>query len=441
MSDISDKIPKETQTVAAIMAYHKKRGDSEPSRGYLGASIIGHSCKRYLWYTFRQCCKEDIPGRVYRLFETGDLAEERFVKELRAIGCEVHEDMGEHCSHAQYEVSAIGGHFSGHMDGCACGIPEAPKTWHVLEFKTHNRKSFTKLKKDGVKKSKPVHYAQMMAYMHLTGMKRALYLAVDKDTDELYSERVKYDKEAAMDLMTRAVRIINSTEAPAMVSERPDYYECNWCSARDICRGTADSVLPLPSISCRQCCYATPVMDGVAAWKCESSNRGLSESDQDKACEHHLVLPDMLPFAANREYVTGDSGEPYVEYTYDDGSTFRNGRGAHAYSTAELTKLSHDAIKNPMVKTAKEQLGVSVGYCDKDDVMGRYPVEDCRLVWSGSVAGLGEAWKKAYGEEIAESTMLKRHQDLGYNAGEFDKGRLAIHWTENNQAEIRESKE
>ena len=158
MTDLTQYIPEQSKTVAAIFAHHKKTGDAEPVRGYLGASIIGHHCERYLWYCFRQCCKPDFSGRMYRLFETGDLEEPRFIRELRAIGCTVHDtdENGE-----QFEVSAFGGHFSGHMDGCALGIPEAPKTWHVLEFKTHNAKSFRGLVKKGVKESKPQHYAQI----------------------------------------------------------------------------------------------------------------------------------------------------------------------------------------------------------------------------------------------------------------------------------------
>jgi hypothetical protein len=438
VSDIADKLPKETQTVAAIMAYHKKRGDSEPQRGYLGASIIGHSCERYLWYTFRQCCKEYISGRAYRLFETGDLAEPRFVKELREIGCTVH-DTDENGD--QWEVMEHGGHFSGHMDGAALGIPEAPKTWHVLEFKTHNNKSFAALKKNGVAKSKPMHYAQMMAYMHLTGMKRALYLAVDKSTDELYSERVKYDKAEAERLMQRAFNTIVRTDAPERISKRSDYYECNWCSARDICWGDPLSVLPVSSVSCRQCCYATPVMNGVAAWECTKHERGLSVSDQDKACKHHIALPDMFSSSCRAEFIVEDSGDEYVEHTLDDGSTFRNGTGSGAFSTAELAKIPHSALGNTMVETAKEKFGATVGDCSDDDVMARYPKEDCRIVWEGSVSCLPDAWRKEYGKDIASSTMEKRHRNFEYNAGEFTRGRLAIHWTETNKAEIRESKE
>ena len=230
MSDLN--LPKDSATVTAIYAVYKKRGDAEPDRGYLGCSELGHSCERYLWYKFRKLCKPTFDGRMYRLFDTGNWEEGRFVEDLRSIGCTVHDTDD---NDNQFAVSALNGKLSGHMDGCALGIPEAPKTWHVLEFKTHNYKSFRKLVKEGVAKSKPQHYCQIQLYMHLSGMTRALYLAVDKDTDELYSERVRYNQEEALSLMDRAKRIIESSSPPERIATREDYYECSWCAAKSIC--------------------------------------------------------------------------------------------------------------------------------------------------------------------------------------------------------------
>ncbi len=311
MGDISELIPQDSQTVKAIYAAYKQRGDAEPKRGYLGASIIGHPCERYLWYCFRQACKPDFDGRLYRLFETGDLEEARFAKDLRAIGCEVHEV--DPSTGQQFEVSGFGGHFSGHMDGCALGVPEAPKTWHVLEFKTHNNKSFVKLNKEGVQKAKPQHYAQMQAYMHKTGMTRALYLAVNKDTDELYSERVRYDRAFCENIMERAERVITSTTPPAKISKRRDYYECKWCDANEVCWG-GEKALPITSISCRQCCFATPKMDGKARWECDKHGRSLSQTDQDKACDDHLILPGLIASAEPTGHGLVD-GKDYIEFT------------------------------------------------------------------------------------------------------------------------------
>ena len=169
--------PPANPTIDAIYQWHESR-QSSGGRGHLGASQIGAPCERALWYQFRWALKVRHAGRLLRLFETGNLAEPRFVAELRAVGVEVHEinpDTG-----AQFSVSAVRGHFGGSMDGVALGLLEAPKTWHVLEFKTHSAKSFAALKKDGVEKSKPEHAAQMQVYMHLAGLERAFYLAVNK---------------------------------------------------------------------------------------------------------------------------------------------------------------------------------------------------------------------------------------------------------------------
>lgn len=48
----------------------------------------------------------------------------------------------------------------------------------------------------------------MQIYMALTGMTRAMYLAVNKDNDELYSERINADPEAARRLLNKAAQII-----------------------------------------------------------------------------------------------------------------------------------------------------------------------------------------------------------------------------------------
>lgn len=169
---------------------------------------------------------------MYRLFDTGNWEEGRLVEDLRSIGCTVHDTDDDD---KQFAVSFLDGKVYGHLDGCALGIPEAPKTWHVLEFKTHNDKSFKKLVKDGVRDAKPQHYCQMQLYMMGTGMTRAIYLAVNKDTDELYTERVRFNQSECDCLLDRAWHVINDPEPPERISKRQDYYECQWCAAKSIC--------------------------------------------------------------------------------------------------------------------------------------------------------------------------------------------------------------
>ena len=159
----------------AIFAAYEAQASSG-FRAHLGASLIGKECERALWFDFRWTTVHRHPGRLLRLFETGQLEEARLVRNLRSIGATVLEVDPE--TGRQIRVQAHGGHFGGSLDGIALGLPEAPKTWHVLEFKTHSAKSFNDLAAKGVRGSKPQHFAQMQTYMHLTGLTRAMYVAV-----------------------------------------------------------------------------------------------------------------------------------------------------------------------------------------------------------------------------------------------------------------------
>ena len=436
-------MPKNSQTVDAIYARYKKVGDLEQPRGYLGASIIGHPCERFLWYTFRYCCKPEFSGRMYRLFDTGEKEEARFVADLRAIGCTVHDTV--EGQKEQFAVSAIGGHFGGHLDGCILGLPKAPKTWHVLEFKTHNAKSFAKLTKDGVEKAKPQHYAQCQIYMHLTGMTRALYLAKNKDTDELHSERIRYDKKHAEQLIERAKRIITWTVPPERISDRPDFWKCQFCEAKAICFGIQEigkyQALPVPAISCRQCCHATPTMDGNAHWKCEKHNRGLSEIDQAKVCDDHLCLPGLFAHSIPIDYSKDHIEFSLLEQTKTNDQLWKHGKGDGCFSTKELMILSQQQLHIGIINTAKNLYQAEFTSACEDDILSRYPDSDCEVVWSGRASDLVEIWKKKFNEDLETLVPITKCDAFDYRAAEYEGGRVAVFYTNSRQAEIRRGKE
>ena len=81
---------------------------------------------------------------MIRLFDRGNREENVIVGHLRAAGMQVetHDVNGR-----QYRFTACDGHFGGSMDGAVLGVIEAPQTWHLLEMKTHNAKSFAELQK------------------------------------------------------------------------------------------------------------------------------------------------------------------------------------------------------------------------------------------------------------------------------------------------------
>ena len=174
MADLPDI---SSPTREAIFAGYE-RDANEGFRTHLGASLIGKACERALWYDFRWTTRARFAGRVLRLFETGNREEERLVRNLRRTGATVVEVDPQ--SGRQFRVAAHGGHFGGSLDAVAINLIEAPKTWHVVEFKTHAQKSFTDLAAKKVRESKPQHYAQMQVYMLLTEISRAMYLPVQR---------------------------------------------------------------------------------------------------------------------------------------------------------------------------------------------------------------------------------------------------------------------
>lgn len=447
MTDLTKFLPAESPIVEAIYAKYKEIGDAEPSRGYLGASMIGSNCSRYLWYTFRGCTRESFSGRLYRLFERGDLEEIRMVKDLRDIGCTIRDvdpNTGE-----QFEISDVAGHFSGHMDGCGLGIPTAPESWHVLEFKTAKGKLFKILEEKGVRVAYPKHYAQMQVYMHKTGMKRALYMCVNKDTEELYAERVYYDKDFAEALVAKARWIIFLKEPPARITERRDWYECKFCSAYDLCWASGEVALPVPTISCRQCCHSTPTEDGHGRWICAKHDRGLSWKDQQAACCDHLILPGLLSFAQPTGYGKTPNPSPsmmdfeYIEFTNNDGSKWNHGQANGHFCTRELQVIPISALVSPMLTATKELFSAEATQSFTDDILSRYPPSDSEMVYRGRVDGLGVAWMERYGHEITACEIMKEVDTGDYKAIEFVGGRVAVIHRDRvlHPAEIRQGKE
>jgi hypothetical protein len=298
-----------TPTVDAIYAAYEA-GQGDGYRDHLGASGIGGSCERAIWYGWRWATRARHTGRLLRLFDTGNLAEARFVSDLRRIGVTVMDV--DPANGRQWTLRDASGHFGGSMDAVAIGFPEAPKTWHVVEMKTHSAKSFAKLKAEGVEASKPLHWAQMQAYMHLAGLDRAFYLAVNKDTDELFQERVRYDAEAALRLVARADRIIASAVPPARITNDPAWWECRFCPHNAACHSDA-----VPERHCRSCLHSSPTANGT--WTCERQRMPLPLRQQRQGCSAHLFIPDLI----HGEQV--DAGEDWVAYRFADGTEWRDG--------------------------------------------------------------------------------------------------------------------
>ncbi len=315
------KIPEANNSIAALIDRKMEENREEP-RPHLGASLLGHPCDRYLWLSFRWAVFEKFEGRMLRLFRRGQREEYSIVEDLRSIGIEIHSTGGE-----QISVD-FGSHVSGSIDGIIeNGVPEAPKKRHIAEFKTHSEKSFKDLISKGVKESKPRHWCQMQVYMLGTGIDRALYVAINKNDDTYYTERVRLDKETAQALVDRGHRIALSDRLPEPLSADPTWWQCKFCSCYDFCHKTHLT----REINCRTCAHATATKDST--FTCARyGGAEIPVEAQRTGCACHVLHPDLVPWKVLQGSEDGFS----VCYEIN-GRPIWNGEGdANIYASVEI---------------------------------------------------------------------------------------------------------
>lgn len=334
-----------TKTINNIYQHYKNKSDNG-FRGHLGASIIGKSCERAIWYDFRWCTPSDHEGRLLRLFDTGHMAEDRFAADLLAIGVRlatVNPNTGK-----QYQIQGCEGYFGGSLDGIGLGFPENPTEKHVVEMKTHGDKSFKELKKKGVKKAKSQHFTQMQMYMSASKIKKAFYIAVNKDTDELYGEFVELDQDHADKHSEKAARIIASDNPLSRINDDPSWFECKLCDHHAICHGNK-----APAVNCRTCMHMSVGCNGQ--WECERYKVTVTEEQQQWGCKSHMYIPDLLVNFAE----VLDAGEYWVEYAQKEtGEVFISGEAPEQLSSSEIRAVEDKSLlTDKNVKTLREVLG------------------------------------------------------------------------------------
>lgn len=254
-------------------------------RKHLGASQIGDDCPRKLWYGFRWCLTpnyvnakgENHKGRMMRLFNRGHKEEIRFVEWLRGMGFEVTEFQPD--GKTQFRITDVGGHYGGSLDGMVV-LPQRygnfPKM--LLEFKTSSDKYFEKLKDEGVKLAKPTHYAQMCSYGERYDLHYALYMCVNKNTDEIHIEIVELDWKVSERMTQKAASIINSQVPPPKLSENSAYFQCKFCDFAGICHGN----VPYEK-NCRSCKFSAATDNKT--WTCAYFGV-IPEDFIAKGCDH-----------------------------------------------------------------------------------------------------------------------------------------------------------
>lgn len=273
------------------------RTDEDGHRSHMGASLLGGECARAIWYNFRWATKSGFGGRLLRLFNRGHLEEARFIAMLLMLGYQVFQ---QDQNGKQYRISFAEGHAGGSGDGVAIGVLELPPgTAALCEFKTHGEKSFIDLAGkledwrkyldgkgpftgQGVRAAKFEHYVQMQLYMRKMGLAAALYVAVNKNTDDLYAEIIPLNAELADQFIARGEKLVWMPTPPDKINPSPGFWKCRFCDHKPVCHSKAK-----PDRNCRTCEFSEPIAG--AQWMCKNA---VCEGPIDKAtqlagCSHY----------------------------------------------------------------------------------------------------------------------------------------------------------
>lgn len=263
------KLP--TQNLKAKLDQLMYESDQRP---YLGGSIVGHPCSRYVNYTFHWAYVERHESKLWRIFRIGDAIEEIMVAQLAKAGYEV--------TGSQVAVSGYKGHAAGHIDGIVILDGEP----HLFEAKSMNHTNFLEVQRKTVQVAKPVYYGQCQMYMGKMKLTKCLFLAMDKNTSDIYIEILDFDEDEYYRLLRREEDIIDGLPLSFFpkISNNSSWYACKFCAAKDVCHHGE-----MLHKTCRTCENSVR-MDG-GKWWCNWHAEELPVDKQRVGCDKYQLSP------------------------------------------------------------------------------------------------------------------------------------------------------
>ncbi len=314
-------------TVDAIMAALEAEEAERPRyEGYgISASALGTPCDRQLWLTLRWASdSEPFRGVQLRRFARGNEAETRVIGDLRRVANV--QDVDPHTGR-QHRFSLARGWIRGKADGIVSGIPDAPKTVHVLEVKSTKAADWRAIKKHGLAAKKPEHWHQLHAGMAGLGYDRGLYIAENADTSELLTERIRLDPEEAARQESRVERAVADHDMPlgmtgeANTEKQAEKVQnsppCRFCNHKALCWSDGWA-----RRHCRSCLHF--VFGEDANGHCARFDEPVTpdQQRQGKDCPAHLYLPALVP----GDQIDANPESETVTYRLRDGSEWVDGQ-------------------------------------------------------------------------------------------------------------------
>jgi hypothetical protein len=206
---------------------------TETTRGYLGASAIGHPCMRRIQFDW--LCDPEHPARLRDIFDRGHYFEGRSREHFTRAGFKFAPD-------DRSRFTALSGLLSGHADGILVDGPKIhdiafPCLW---EHKALNAKGWRSLDREGLAKAYPQYAAQISLYQHFLGVhgNPAIFTAVNADSCERAHLLVPFDAHSAQHWIARAKMVIEATRAGQLLprfTDDPNNWRCRLCGHQGRC--------------------------------------------------------------------------------------------------------------------------------------------------------------------------------------------------------------
>jgi hypothetical protein len=206
----------------------------ENTRGYLGASAVGHPCMRRIQFDWM--CDPQHPARIRDIFDRGHYFEARTREHLVHAGFKFAPD-------ERLRFKALGGMLSGHADGILIDGPKIirdiafPALW---ECKALNDKGWRSLDRDGLDKAYPQYAAQVSLYQHFLGVgdHPAIFTSINANSCERVHLLIPFNIDRANYWIERAQTIIKATAAGELLprfTDNPNNWKCRLCGHTERC--------------------------------------------------------------------------------------------------------------------------------------------------------------------------------------------------------------
>lgn len=201
------------------------------TRGYIGASVLGHSCDRYIWLNKLPELKYEIDFKTSYIFDMGNATESFLLESIKLLG-----DVEILDTQTELKLPYV----EGHVDGI---IKINGDDLYILEAKSMKKEYFTKLEKKGVFETHFSYWIQCQIYLYIAikilnqPIKGVILLVMNKNDSSLYQEIINLSEDQAPLFVDKAKRLFDMQEMPLglySANEMPNF-QCIRCFFKDFC--------------------------------------------------------------------------------------------------------------------------------------------------------------------------------------------------------------